>query len=89
MSANPVKAGRVRIDVKHLHVMLGLPPDHRILSVHQENDFNIGRSFLNVVVEGPSMPEVSEGECAPEVVLTYEQKPGEMRPRLTKVERLP
>lgn len=85
MMERPERAGRVKMSLQSLHMLLDLPPDHKIVAVHPEEDFSRGESSLYLVVVGPLMPEVEEGRFATEVTLTYERK-GNERARLIKVE---
>ena len=81
-----MRGGQIRVSRRVLLMMLGFSPDHRVMAVYEDwHGWVKGGDEVVIVIAGPTMPEVEEGECAPRVTVTYEQ-PERGLPRVVSVE---
>jgi len=72
-----IRVGRVRVTPAFLLMLLGFSPKEcRLLTVAHEDDWRIPPSerLISLVISGPMMPEVGEGNMAPEVEVEYLQR---------------
>ncbi len=59
-SRPPARAGRILITSELIEAWLCLPPGNRIVSVGES--WHIDKRYIQLMVVGPDMPQVREGE---------------------------
>jgi hypothetical protein len=75
------RAGTIKLPVDMLKSMLGLNDEHKVYSLHRASGRVDG---LEMVVEGPLMPEINEGELAPYVELVIKANSETGKPEAVK-----
>jgi hypothetical protein len=70
----PNRLGLLKITYRQIEHMLNLPPDTSVLYVNQLHD-NSRRAGIEVILNGPKMPETAELQPIPVVDITFNKLP--------------
>ena len=67
------RAAVVRYNYESLEEILGLPVGHKIRHAQPPTAESVMDDYIEIVIEGPDLPETHHGECLVRINPVYEQ----------------